>query len=66
MSASHAIRAGNDLFTGKSDAYIMNSVLDLYVKVPAGASAPMKYQPVKVDTVNQVAGGRGLEETSEI
>ena len=34
----------------------MNSVLDLYVKVPAGATGPMKYEPVKVDTVNQVAG----------
>ena len=59
MSASHAIRAGNDLFTGKSDEYIMNNVLDLYLKVPAGSTGPMKYEPVKVDTVNQVAGGRG-------
>ena len=55
MSASHIIQAGNDLFIGKNEAYIMNrkkeekSVLrkgatctssTLFVKVPAGATAP--------------------------
>ena len=51
MSASHIIQAGNDLFIGKDEAYIMNRkkkeksvlrkegnvhVLDLFVKVPSG------------------------------
>ena len=55
VSASHIIQAGNDLFIGKNEAYIMNrkkeekSVLrkgatctssTLFVKVPAGAPAP--------------------------
>ena len=51
MSASHIIQAGNDLFIGKDEAYIMNRkkkeksmlgqdgdvyALDLIVKVPSG------------------------------
>ena len=56
MSASHIIQARNDLFIGKDEAYIMNRkrnsalrkeghvfVLDLFVKVPSGAAAPIKY-----------------------
>ena len=54
MWASHIIRAGNDLFIGKDEAYIMNSkkkeksilreegnvyVLDLFVKVPPSVRA---------------------------
>ena len=53
----HIIQAGNDLFIGKHEAYIMNRkkkdklvlrmdcnvyVLDLFVKVPSGAVAPIK------------------------
>ena len=33
-------------------------VLDLFVKVPSGATAPIKYKPVEVDAINQVADGR--------
>ena len=72
VSASHIIEAGNDLFIGKNEGYIMyrkkeKSVLrkernvyalDLFVKVPSGASAPIKWKPVKVDATNQVADGR--------
>ena len=31
-------------------------VLDLIVKVPSGPPAPVKYKPVEVDAINQVAG----------
>ena len=71
MSASHIIQAGNDLFIGKNEAYIMNRkkeksvlrkegnvcVLDLFVKVPSGAVAPIKYKSMEVDAINQVADG---------
>ena len=33
-------------------------VLDLFVKVPSSATAPIKYTPMAVDTINQVADGR--------
>ena len=81
VSASHVIHAGNDLFTGQNEAYIMNrkkkekrvlreernvSVLFLYVKVPAGATAPVDDEPMEVDTINQVADGRGYKEPSEM
>ena len=33
-------------------------VLDLRVKVPSGATAPIKYKPMGVDAINQVADGR--------
>ena len=33
-------------------------VLDLCVKVPSGATAPIKYKPVEVDAINPVADGR--------
>ena len=33
-------------------------VLDLSVKVPSGATAPIKYKRVEVDAMNQVADGR--------
>ena len=33
-------------------------VLDLFVKVPSGATAPTKYKPMEVDAINQVADGR--------
>ena len=73
MSASHINQAGNDLFIGKDEAYIMNRkkkeksenrieghvyVLDLFVKVPAGATAPVTRTPMEVDADNQVADGR--------
>ena len=71
VSASHIIQAGNDLFIGKDEAYIMNRkketsrkegtvyVLDdLFVKVPSGAAAPIKYKQMGVDATNQVADGR--------
>ena len=73
VSASHIIQAGNDLFIGKNEAYIMNRkkkdksvlrkegnvyVLDLFVEVPACTAAPIKYKPMKVDAINQVADGR--------
>ena len=67
------IQAGNDLFIGKDEAYIMNRrrkeksllrkegnvyVLDLFVKVPPGVTAPVTYTPTEVDAINQVADGR--------
>ena len=67
-SASHIIQVRNDLFIGKDEAYIMNRknkvksvlrkegnvyVLDLFVKVPAGAAAPIKHKPMKVDAIDQ-------------
>ena len=30
-------------------------VLDLFVKVPSGATAPIKYKPMEVDGINPVA-----------
>ena len=33
-------------------------VLDLFVKVPSGAAAPIKYMSMEVDAINQVADGR--------
>ena len=33
-------------------------MLDLFVKVPSGAVAPIKYKPMAVDAINQVADGR--------
>ena len=62
VSASHIIQARNDLFIGKDEAYIMNRkeeeksmlgkegnvyVLDLFVKVPSGAAAPIKCKPME-------------------
>ena len=67
VSASHIIQAG------KNEAYIMNRkmkktsvlmkegnvyVLELFVKVPSGATAPIKYKPMEVDAINQVAAGK--------
>ena len=58
VSASHIFQAGNDLSIGKNEAYIVNRkkkekvgaqkksnvyVLDLFVKVPPGAVAPVTY-----------------------
>ena len=73
VSASHIIQAGSDLFIAKDEAYIMNRrrtgksslrkegnvyVLDLFVTVSSGAAAPIKYKPMEVDAINQVADGR--------
>ena len=33
-------------------------VLDLFVKVPSGAAAPIKYKPMEADGINRVADGR--------
>ena len=33
-------------------------VLDLFVTVPLGAAAPIKYKPMEVGGINQVADGR--------
>ena len=72
MSASHIIQARSDLFIGKDEAYIMNRkkkeksmlrkegnmyVLDMFVKVPSDAVAPMKYEPMEVDAINQFGDG---------
>ena len=72
MLASHIIQAGNDLFIGKDEAYIMNRkekeksmlrkegnvyVLDLFVRVPSMA-APIVFTPMEVDAINQVVDGR--------
>ena len=77
VSASHIIQAGNDLFIGKDEAYIMSRrkreksvlrkeghvhVLDFFVKVPPGAAAPIKYKPMELDAINQVAKGREQRE----
>ena len=40
-------------------------MLDLFVKVPAGAAAPIKHKPMKVDAINQVADEREQKEASE-
>ena len=74
MSASHIIQTGSDLFIGKDEAYIISRkkkekpvlrkkgnvhVLDLlFVKVPSGAAAPIKYKPMEVGAVDQVADER--------
>ena len=72
VSASHIIQAGNDLFIGKGEAYIMNRkkkksmlrkegnvyVLHLFVKVPPSATTAIRYEPVEVDAINQVTSGR--------
>ena len=73
VSVSHIIQAGNDLFIGKDEAYIMNRrkkeksmlrkegnvyVLDLFVRVPPGVTAPVTYTPMEVDAINQVTDGR--------
>ena len=69
VSVSHIIQAGNDVFIGKDEAYIFNRrkkektvlrkennvyVLDLFVKVPVGGDLPTSYEPMEVDTLNQV------------
>ena len=61
VSASHIIQAASDLFIGKNETYIMNRkeeeksvlskegnvyVLDMFVKVPSGATAPIKIKPM--------------------
>ena len=61
VSASHIIQAGNDLFIGKDEVFIMNRkmkeksmlkkegnvyVLDLFVKVPPSATTPIRYEPM--------------------
>ena len=33
-------------------------VLNVFVKVPSGAAAPIKYKPMEVDAINQAADGR--------
>ena len=79
VPASHIIQARNDLFIGKDEAYVMNRkkdksvlrkeghvyLLDLFVKVPAGAAAPIKHKPMEVDAINQVADGREQKEASD-
>ena len=60
VSASHIIQAGNDLFSGKDEACIMNRkkkeksmlreegnvyVLDLFVRVPSSVAAPIVCMP---------------------
>ena len=73
VSASHIIQAGNDLFIGNDEAYIINRkkkeksmlrkegnvyVLDWFVRVPPNVTAPVTYTPIEVDAINQVADGR--------
>ena len=73
VSALHIIQAGNDLFIGKDEAYIMNRKkkeksmlrkeenvygLDLFLRVPSSLAAPIVYTPMEVDAINQVADGR--------
>ena len=68
VSASHM----SDSSIGKNEAYVMNRkkeksvlrkegnvyVLDLFVQVPSGATAPIKYKLMEVDAINQVADER--------
>ena len=64
VSASHIIQAGNDLFIGKDETYIMNRkrkeksmlrkegneyVLDLFVRVSSGLAAPIVYTLMELD-----------------
>ena len=66
VSASHIIQAGNDLFIGKDEAYIMNwkkkeksmlrkegnvYVLDLFVRVLSSLAAPIVCTPTEVDAI---------------
>ena len=63
VSAFHIIQAWSDLFIGKEEAYLMNTmkkeksvlrneenvhVFDFLVEVPSGAAAPIKYTPWKL------------------
>ena len=41
-------------------------VLDLFVKVPSGAAAPIKYKPTEVDAINQVSDGKRATEASHV
>ena len=81
VSASHIIQAGNDLFIGKDEAYIMNRkkkeksmvrkegnvyVLELFVSVPPNVTAPVTYTPMEVDAINQVADGERAREASHV
>ena len=82
VSASHIIQASNDLFMVKKEAYVMNSkkkeksvlsnegnvyVLDLFVNVPSGATAPIKYKPMEVDANNQtIFDGRRSERGRQV
>ena len=72
MSYFTSKQASSDVFIGKHEAYIMNRkketsvvskegnvyVLGLFVKVPSGATAPIKHKPMEVYAINQVADGR--------
>ena len=73
VTASHIIQAGNDLFIGKDEAYIMNRkkkeksmlrkegnvyALDLFVRVPPSVTAPVTYTPMEVGAINQLAKER--------
>ena len=70
VSASQIIQAGNYLFIRKNEAHNMHRkkndklvlrkegnvyVLDVFVKVPSCAAAPIKYRPMEVDAINHVA-----------
>ena len=39
-------------------------VLDLFVRVPPSATAPIVYTPMEVDAINQVSRWKGAEEGS--
>ena len=72
VSASHIMQAGSELLIGKKEVYVTNRmmeksvsrkggnvyVLGLFVKVPSSATAPIKYEPMEVDAINQVADAR--------
>ena len=81
VSASHIIQAGNDLFIGKDEAYIMNRrkkeksmlrkegnvyVLDLFVRVPPGVTAPVTYTPMEVDAIASSCRRKRAREASHV
>ena len=70
VCASHILQAGSDLFIGKKEPYIVNrkkteksvvrkkgNVYVLHVFHPS-AAAPVKYLPMEIGAINQVADGR--------
>ena len=74
-------KPGTTFFIGKDEAYIMNRkmkvksvlrkagnvhVLDLFVKLPSGTVAPLKYKAMEVDAINQVFRRKRAMDTSHV
>ena len=81
IARGHIIQTRSDLFIGEDEAYIMNRkeedksvlrkegnvyVLDLFVKVPSGAVAPIKYKPMEVDANRSSCRLKRAKEASHV